>query len=388
MPDEANKPEAYEAQPASITKKGTREKASRTKMTGKKAATKKEAQQSSPSKAPWVFPKNTLEEALVVPKALEEKFAGHETKAVELVRAVGFKKSTDWRFQDLLKSSAMYGLTEGSGPAATVRLLELGEDIVAPDLPQKRQRALLDAFRKVPQFKEVEEFYKGKKIPEDEFFSNTLTRRFDVPRDRVETFIQVFTQNVKYLRAFRASREEPAAEPTTGESSPEEQEKRELEEVREFLDTCFVMMPFGEWFDRYYKEIYVPAIKEAGFEPVRADELFSTGSVVEQIWEQIEKSTVMLADLTGKNPNVFYELGLAHAARKPVVFTTGSLDDVPFDLRHLRVIPYEIREPDWNAKLKQSVTAYLKNAKADPQKSIPQPFRDIESNNAIDNDEE
>ncbi len=64
------------------------------------------------------------------------------------------------------------------------------------------------------------------------------------------------------------------------------------EGVREFLDTCFVMMPFGIWNDVYYKEIYVPAIKEAGFEPIRGDEIFSSGSFVEQIWEQIAKSKV------------------------------------------------------------------------------------------------
>lgn len=137
------------------------------------------------------------------------------------------------------------------------------------------------------------------------------------------------------------------------------------------------MMPFGEWFDRYYQDIYIPAIKEAGFEPVRADELFTTGSVVEQIWEQIEKSKVLLADLTGKNPNVFYELGLAHAACKPVVFTAGQLEDVPFDLRHLRVIVYDVREPNWATKLHENITEYLKNAKTDPEKSIPQPFRQM-----------
>lgn len=134
-------------------------------------------------------------------------------------------------------------------------------------------------------------------------------------------------------------------------------------------------MPFGEWFDRYYAEIYVPAIKEAGFEPVRADELFTTGSVVEQIWEQIEKAKLLLADLSGKNPNVFYELGLAHAAKRPVVFTAGRLDDVPFDLRHLRVIIYETREPDWAARLRKSVSDYLRNAAKEPGKSIPHPFR-------------
>jgi hypothetical protein len=147
--------------------------------------------------------------------------------------------------------------------------------------------------------------------------------------------------------------------------------------VREFLDTCFVMMPFGPWFDRYYQEIYIPAIKEAGFEPVRADELFTTGSVVEQIWEQIEKGKLLLADLSGKNPNVFYELGLAHAARKPVVFTAAQVDDVPFDLRHLRVIIYDIREPEWASRLKKSITDYLRNAAKEPEKSIPHPFRKL-----------
>jgi hypothetical protein len=145
--------------------------------------------------------------------------------------------------------------------------------------------------------------------------------------------------------------------------------------IREFLDTCFVMMPFGEWFDRYYAEIYVPAIKEAGFEPVRADELLTTGSVVEQIWEQIEKAKLLLADLSGKNPNVFYELGLAHAAKKPVVFTAGQVEDVPFDLRHLRVIIYEVREPEWASRLRKSVADYLRNAAKEPGKSIPHPFR-------------
>ena len=116
-------------------------------------------------------------------------------------------------------------------------------------------------------------------------------------------------------------------------------------------------------------------VKESGFEPVRADELFHTGSVVEQIWEQITKSRILLAELTGKNANVFYELGLAHAAVKPVVFISANVDDVPFDLRHLRVIIYDVREPDWSSKLKKNITDFLKNAVKDPSKSIPHPFR-------------
>lgn len=100
---------------------------------------------------------------------------------------------------------------------------------------------------------------------------------------------------------------------------------------------------------------------------------------MEQIWHQINKSRVLLADLTGKNPNVFYELGLAHARRKPVIFVSGSIDDVPFDLRHLRVVLYNVHEPGWSEKLKKEITAHLKGTREEPEKSIPQPFRDEES---------
>ncbi len=346
---------------------------------GKKASVPRPKSTASPSAAVWTFPKHSLEDAIAIPKAIEEQNAGNPMKADELVKAVGFTKSTDWRFLDLLRSAGHYGLTEGSGAAATVRLDLIGQNVVAPSSAQDRQQALVNAFRNVELFRNVEEYYKGKKLPEDEFFENTLVREFQIPRDRVRVFIDIFTKNLNYLRAFRG---EPTTEQETSgalilsKAEPKPDVVHDADRrPRSFLDTCFVMMPFGEWYDQYYKEIYISAIQEAGMEAVRADELFSTGSVIEQIWEQIEKAKILLADLSNKNANVFYELGLAHAARKPVVFTAGSLDDVPFDLRHLRVVIYDNRDPFWGDKLKKSLTAYLKAAKSDPAKSVPQPFR-------------
>jgi hypothetical protein len=277
----------------------------------------------------------------------------------------------------------------GSGPKAVVSITKLGQDIVAPSAPSQRVDGLLAVFRSVKDFENVEKFYGGKRIPEDEFFLNTVIREFNIPRDRVEVFAKVFRDNLNFLRSFSGTSTTPSepilttqtvVQGTTAEKLPATAVIFPISKEprgREFLDTCFVMTPFGAWFDRYYQEIYVPAIKEAGFEPKRADELFTTGSVVEQIWEQIEKAKLLLADLTGKNPNVFYELGLAHAARKPVVFTPAQVDDVPFDLRHLRVIIYDVREPEWAPRLMKSVTDYLRNAMREPGKSIPHPFRKL-----------
>lgn len=354
-------------------------KRTRRKKNGKRSVS---STSSSSKRKPWTFPRNTLEDAISIPKAIEEKNAGNPMRANDLSKAIGYKMVTDWRFGDLLRSANQYGLVSGAGKTATVRIEKLGQDIVAPSSPKERQTALLEAFNSIPTFKAVTDFYGNKRIPEDEFFLNTLTREFNISRDRVETFSEVFLSNLEYLRWFDvAQAEKPAAGASNFTAGPEG-EKPSIERlvskqprVREFLDTCFVMMPFGEWFDKYYQHIYIPAIKDAGFEPIRADELFATGTVVEQIWEQIRKSKVLLADLTDRNANVFYELGLAHAARKPVVFTAPCVDDVPFDLRHLRVIIYEIREPEWSSKLKSKVTDYLKNSLKDPEKSIPHPFR-------------
>jgi hypothetical protein len=387
MTEATEKPQTEEKAKAASPGKSSKAKPRPAKKAAKKAAGRKD--KTSPASAkglPWTFPKHTLEDAIRIAKAIEDKNAGNPMPATSVATAVGYRQAQDWRFLELLRSSNQYGLVDGTGPAAKISLGKLGQDIVAPSSPQQRTEGLFAAFRNVKDFDNVEKFYGGKAIPEDEFFLNTLTREFKIPRDRADTFAKVFTTNLSYLRAFSMgapnaipeANRQPEALVAPLASAPEKIATAAVIKEprgREFLETCFVMMPFGEWFDRYYKEIYIPAIRDAGFEPVRADELFTTGSVVEQIWEEITKAKLLLADLSGKNPNVFYELGLAHAAVKPVVFTASRVDDVPFDLRHLRVIIYEIQEPDWSTKLRKSITDYLRNAAREPEKSIPHPFR-------------
>jgi hypothetical protein len=320
-----------------------------------------------------------LEQAIKLAQAIYEKNAGKPVRAEDLATMVGFRQARDWRFLDLLRSANQYGLVDGSGAAATVTLSKIGSDIVAPSSAEQRKKALLEAFRAVQLFAKVLGHYEDGRIPEDEYFANTLVRDFGVERDRVNTFIKVFVDNAQFVKAFARDRRSGGDKPS-GSAVPQESANATAgapeSDVRQFLDTCFVLMPFGGWFDRYYKEIYMVAIKDSGFEPVRADGLFDTGSVMEQIWLQIKKAKVLLADLTGKNPNVFYELGLAHAIRKPVVFVASTIDDVPFDLRHLRVVLYEVQEPGWSDKLKRDIVAHLKGTREEPEKTIPQPFRD------------
>jgi hypothetical protein len=128
--------------------------------------------------------------------------------------------------------------------------------------------------------------------------------------------------------------------------------------------TCFVLTPFSEPFNSYYRDILVPTIKEAGYEPVRGDEIYGTSSVMEDVFSGIREAAVLVADVTGKNPNVNYELGIAHALRRPVVIISQSDADIPFDYRHLRVIIYDARQQDWATDFRARIIKTLERIKS------------------------
>lgn len=138
--------------------------------------------------------------------------------------------------------------------------------------------------------------------------------------------------------------------------------------------TCFITIPFTSPFDLYYETIYKPAIKAADLVPVRADDLFRPSVIVADFWKMIQDAAVLLAELTTKNANVFYELGLSHAIGKPVVLISETMADVPFDLQQLRVILYDKDDPAWGHKLGNEITASLKETLESPIEAIPTIF--------------
>jgi chaperonin GroEL len=97
---------------------------------------------------------------------------------------------------------------------------------------------------------------------------------------------------------------------------------------------------------------------------LKADEIYGTGPIIQDIWKQIWAATVVIADVTGKNPNVNYELGICHTLGVPTVIITQSMDDVPFDYRHRRCIQYSTDGSTWQRDLKKSITATLKQVLA------------------------
>lgn len=103
----------------------------------------------------------------------------------------------------------------------------------------------------------------------------------------------------------------------------------------------FVLMPFRSELLPVYDDHIKSVCERQSLSCMRADDLFGSKTIISEVWELIANSRVLVADCTGRNPNVFYELGIAHTLGKKVILIAQSEDDIPFDIRHLRYIKYE-----------------------------------------------
>lgn len=104
-------------------------------------------------------------------------------------------------------------------------------------------------------------------------------------------------------------------------------------------DLLAVMMPFDAAMTPVYEALQ-SAAAEAGFRCSRADDIWEHPHIMDDVVGLIWRAQVVVADLTGKNPNVFYETGIAHTLGRHVIQITQSIEDVPFDLRSLRTLTY------------------------------------------------
>ena len=113
-----------------------------------------------------------------------------------------------------------------------------------------------------------------------------------------------------------------------------------IEEYEQIQPTLVsVMMPFDAGFDAIYERIR-RAASEAGLHARRADDMWEAPTVMQDVASLIDRSRVVICDCTGRNPNVFYEIGIAHTLGREVVLITQNDEDIPFDLRHLRYLKY------------------------------------------------
>jgi hypothetical protein len=323
------------------------------------------------------FPKHSIMGCIRIPQAILEQNAGEACTDQEGTMYAHVGWTGDVRVE--IGSAIKYGLLQRPSPGK-IKPTDLVRQITRPQDPKDKLTALRQCVMNAPVISDVYTKYRSENLPDREFFVNALRDSFAVPQDHIDDFITVFEKSLKEAELmeeltsgkFRVLDMTSPGDTTT--PMGEDQIKKLSKGVTVAAnDACFVMMPFSEPIGGYYDDLYKPAIEKAKLKAERADsDIYGTGQIVGQIWKGINSARVLIAELTGRNANVLYELGLAHALHKPVVLicSKANEEDVPFDLRHVRVVYYDKDDPFWGTKLIEKVAEKILSVLQDPKDAI------------------
>ncbi len=134
---------------------------------------------------------------------------------------------------------------------------------------------------------------------------------------------------------------------------------------------CFVIAPIGDEgsevrkrSDRVFTYVIEPAVKQCGYQAVRADKILKPGIITDQVIQQVITAPMAVADLTGHNANAFYELAVRHMVKKPLVQMITKGEKIPFDVAASRVLHYD--EPDLETveKTRADLVAHIRSAES------------------------
>lgn len=123
----------------------------------------------------------------------------------------------------------------------------------------------------------------------------------------------------------------------------------------------FVLMPFHSAFDEIYQKGIKAACLSADTDCERVDEQIFVENILERIYNQIAKADIVVSEMTGRNPNVFYETGYARALNKRVILLTHNVDDIPFDLKHYPHIVHGGEIAQLKTQLEKRIRWFINN---------------------------
>lgn len=134
------------------------------------------------------------------------------------------------------------------------------------------------------------------------------------------------------------------------------------------LQDCFVISPLGDAesetrkrSDKVFKHIITPSVSKHNFKPIRADHISEPGIITTQVIQYIVDAPLVIADLTERNPNVFYELAIRHAIKKPLIQIIKKGEQIPFDVAATRIIHFDIQDLDSVEQAKSDIESQILN---------------------------
>lgn len=310
-----------------------------------------------------LFPAGTFEDAIELATAIFEFGSGQPVRRITLFDNMG-KSPDSGSTRQLITNSAKYGLTSGSYAADLLALTPDGRQAVADDVsPASRVRARFKlAIENVDVFRGLYECYLNNRLPAQAVLADKA-RELGVPDEDVGQCVETFTVNTKYVGVLRSiSGAErllgidvviddflPATDNqvvAAGNPAQHSQVTRTAEPSNAGFDSsCFYITPIGDegseqrkHSDLFMGSLVEPALSEFDLNLVRADMIGEAGMITAQIIEYIVRSKLVIVDLSYHNPNVFYELALRHATRKPIVQISRAADKLPFDIGQVRTV--------------------------------------------------
>jgi hypothetical protein len=311
------------------------------------------------------YPLYTVEKCLIIAQKLKEKNGGNPWTPAEVKKAINLTDNN--KFFYCTQASRDFGFTLGTRDAKEISLTDFGRATVyAPDLQTERKKKI-EAFLSIDIFKKVLEYYKGSKLPEMKYLSNTLEDKFKLHPDLHEEFSRIFSENCKELNIDSGTDEIIGDnliqfQPTIIVGETKRGQKGKLK--------AFVIMPFIErsgarshgFFKEVLESLLIPAGIEAGFNIETANK---QGSDVIQstIINDLLEADLVIADLTDHNPNVLFELGLRMANDLPIAIIkskdTGRIFDVDNMLR-----VYEYNQNLWKSTIESDIPMLVEHFKA------------------------
>lgn len=331
------------------------------------------------------FPSLSFKESLFLAEAIQEHGAGQRIRRLTLFEKLN-RAPTSGTSRGLITASNQYGLTTGAYNAEFLDLTPEGRTASdkSADAGKRLQAQINLAILKIDSFSEVFNKYKGNRLPTVEVLRDAF-RDAGIEDDVVQEAAEIFLANARELglvRQIGGSEHLVSAETVLdevrgneGNDTSDDDEGLDQSDVdddasvantgvgagkarrstpagsNELDDVCFIVSPIGSADSLYRKHanlvlgsLIEPALAELGLRAVRADKISKPGLITGQVIEHIAKARLVIADLSFANPNVYYELALRHAARKPVVQIIRSEDDLPFDVGQYRTVTLDMTD--------------------------------------------
>lgn len=310
-----------------------------------------------------LFPAATFEDSLELAISMYQLAAGQPVRRITLFDQMGRSPDSSGSRQ-LVTNSSKYGLTKGSYQSDTLELTTEGLQAVSEEasLASKTRARYKLAIESIEVFRILHEAYVGNRLPPPAIMADAA-RNAGIPDEDVGQCVETFTVNTKFVGTLRsisgAERlisidalidDYLKSTPTTTESKIAFHSIPIPVALTESTNTqydneCFYISPIGsegseerKHSDLFMGSLVEPVLSEFRLAVVRADKIGEAGMITGQIIDHILLAKLVIVDLSFHNTNVFYELALRHAVRRPIVQLSRAADKLPFDVGQVRTV--------------------------------------------------